>query len=94
LKIEDSLQSGKVSFLKYQCEWLSQKKTILLKCNHNISEKIMESDHRGRPKVDFSMSSRSKRRRLAELAKIDETAVSALLNEFKKYIYIIASRSD
>lgn len=45
----------------------------------------MESDHRGRPKVDFSMSSsRSKRRRLAELAEIDETAVSDLLNEFEK----------
>lgn len=40
----------KASFLKYQCEWLNHKKTILLICNHNISEKIMESDHRGRPK--------------------------------------------
>jgi len=29
-------------------------------------------------------SSRSKRRRLAELAEIDETAVSDLLNEFEK----------
>jgi len=53
----------KASFLKYQCEWLNQKKTFLLKCDHNRSEKIMESDHRGRPKVDFSISSsRSKRR--------------------------------
>jgi len=61
----------KASFIKYQCEWLNQKKTILLKCNHNISEKIMKSDHRGRPKVEFSMSSsRSKRRRLAKSALI------------------------
>lgn len=53
----------------------------------------MESDHRGRPKVDFSMSSsRSKRRRLDELEEIDESAVSAILNEFEKKI--IASKSD
>lgn len=72
----------KSSVLQFQCDWLNQKESILLKCTHNKYQQMVESAHRGRPKLDFAESSaRTKRRRIAQLTKIDESAVSALRNE-------------
>jgi len=55
---------------------------VLQKSTKNSSQHIAESASRGRPKVDFAeSSSRTKRRRIAQLIDIDESTVSALRNE-------------
>ena len=56
--------------------------SILLKHIKNEPEETAESVPRGRQKLNFmECSTRTKRRRIAQLVEIDETAVSALRNE-------------
>ncbi|XP_039968727.1 uncharacterized protein LOC120780528 [Bactrocera tryoni] len=72
----------KSSVLQYQSGWLNQEESILLKRKQCKSQQMEESTHRGRPQLDFADSStRTKRRRIAQLSEIDESAVSALRNE-------------
>lgn len=72
----------KSSILHYESDWLSTKESILLKNTKNEHKENAESAPRGRQKLNFmEASTRSKRRRIAQLVKIDETAVSALRNK-------------
>ncbi|XP_039233158.1 uncharacterized protein LOC120322169 [Drosophila yakuba] len=70
------------SVLKYKSDWLNQNESIPVK---NISKKYqqrVQSPHRGRQKLDFEESSaRTKRRRIAHLAELDESAISSLRTE-------------
>lgn len=63
---------------KYQMNWLNTKENFKVKPACFPQENVT-SDDRGRPKTDFSKcSKRTKRRRIANIAKLDETAASVL----------------
>lgn len=65
---------------KNYAKWLMDKETILV---WPISP-VSDSKYRGRPKLDFSeCSKRSKRRRIAYLSEVDDTAVNILRNEYQ-----------
>jgi len=69
----------KASILEFQSNWLNEKETILMKRTPSKSQEMIEAAKRGRPKVDFSESSkRTKRRRIAELSITNESAACDL----------------
>lgn len=59
--------------VRVHSEWFNKEKRILLSGSH--VKKV--SGDRGRPKIDFvGWTKRTKRRRVAEISKLDETAAS------------------
>jgi len=69
----------KSSVVQYESEWLNGKETIVLSCAQKMSQSTSKIADRGWPKKDFMESSkRTKRRRIAELSKSDESIGSVL----------------
>lgn len=77
---------SKSKFLNKYLDWLNEIECVELvkgneKCIQKNANQPGPSCERGRPRKGFSdLSRRSKRRRLAELSQVDDSAVNALLN--------------
>jgi len=81
----------KSAVIKYQSGWLNTKESISIKRPYCKSNQIEESAHRGRPKLEFEEASeRTKRRRVGQLIKIDESAVSSLRNDDRNQNFLPA----
>lgn len=65
--------------LQYKSDWLNEKEQIVLSCTPFVVLPTSKSADRGRPQLDFiECSKRTKRRRIADISKEDESIASAL----------------